>query len=470
MRAVDLFAGCGGLSLGLEWAGFEPALAVERSPMAAETHFRNFHRRGLAWDDELWASHLARSPLDQGRNGGTVVGDILEIVADHSFIEYVRDEIQPTIVAGGPPCQGFSMAGRRDPKDLRNQLPWAFLNFVEAVGPRAVIIENVVGINRAFRQAGADAPFEQLRQALAKTGEGYYVQPVELNAKHFDIPQNRPRMMLLAVRRDIAETPEFPPMVAEPWSSQAEAKGQVQPSPSPLVPAVTSPTDFLTVRHALIDLDENGYTVPPEHESYRQRDWEFAASMRHDPKGDIRDTPLNHTHRRHTTRVLERFQLYGLLRDEGIPNSILGIPYDRPEAVARQELTDILDGRGKPDDLGAPDETLVDVVMRLRTKKHTQRAIAIDQPAPTVVTLPDDYVHPTQPRIMTVRELARFQSFPDWFEFRSKETTGSHRRKVEVPQFSQVGNAVPPLLGAQVASRIKAVLTAGEKAKTPAAA
>jgi DNA (cytosine-5)-methyltransferase 1 len=81
-----------------------------------------------------------------------------------------------------------------------------------------------------------------------------------------------------------------------------------------------------------------------------------------------------------------------------------------------------------------------------------------NEPSPTVVTLPDDYVHPDEPRIMTVRELARLQSFPDWFEFRSKETTGSHRRKVEVPQYSQVGNAVPPLMAEAIGELLVATL------------
>jgi len=100
----------------------------------------------------------------------------------------------------------------------------------------------------------------------------------------------------------------------------------------------------------------------------------------------------------------------------------------------------------------------VDVVMRLATLKHTQRVVKDDEPAPTVVTLPDDYVHPSEARIMTVTELARLQSFPDWFEFRSKETTGSHRRKVEVPQYTQVGNAVPPLMAQAIGELIRDLL------------
>ena len=108
-----------------------------------------------------------------------------------------------------------------------------------------------------------------------------------------------------------------------------------------------------------------------------------------------------------------------------------------------------------PEDLG---DNLVDVVMRLDTRKHTQRVVPAHEPAPTVVTLPDDYVHPFEDRIMTVREMARFQSFPDWFEFCSKETTGSHRRKVEVPQYTQVGNAVPPLMAQAIGDRLVSLL------------
>jgi DNA (cytosine-5)-methyltransferase 1 len=79
------------------------------------------------------------------------------------------------------------------------------------------------------------------------------------------------------------------------------------------------------------------------------------------------------------------------------------------------------------------------------------------------VSLPDDYVHPEVPRTMTVREMARFQSFPDSFEFRAKETTGSLRRRVEVPQYTQVGNAVPPKMALAVGLSVKAALVIAQK-------
>lgn len=103
-------------------------------------------------------------------------------------------------------------------------------------------------------------------------------------------------------------------------------------------------------------------------------------------------------------------------------------------------------------------EELVDLVMELGTRKHSQKVLGWDMPARTVVTLPDDYVHPEKPRIFTVRELARFQGFPDTFEFLGKETTGAQRRRVEVPQYSQVGNAVSPWLSNAVGRKIAEVI------------
>jgi DNA (cytosine-5)-methyltransferase 1 len=94
----------------------------------------------------------------------------------------------------------------------------------------------------------------------------------------------------------------------------------------------------------------------------------------------------------------------------------------------------------------------------LKTKKHSQRPLKIDAPSPTVVSIPDDVIHPLYPRTFTVREQARFQSFPDYFEFRSKETTGGGKRKTEVPQYTQVGNAVPPLMAKVIGEHIKELL------------
>ena len=94
----------------------------------------------------------------------------------------------------------------------------------------------------------------------------------------------------------------------------------------------------------------------------------------------------------------------------------------------------------------------------LLTRKNMRTRLESNRQSLTILTLPDDYIHPIENRTMTVREMARLQSFDDSFEFLGKRTTGGLRRRVEVPQYSQVGNAVPPLLAYAIASEIMEIL------------
>ena len=91
-------------------------------------------------------------------------------------------------------------------------------------------------------------------------------------------------------------------------------------------------------------------------------------------------------------------------------------------------------------------------------KKHRICLMHEKNPAPTITTLPDDVLHYSEPRILTVRESARLQSFPDWFQFRGKFTTGGSRRTKECPRYTQVGNAVPPYLARAIGLAIRSVL------------
>jgi DNA (cytosine-5)-methyltransferase 1 len=471
LRFLDLFAGCGGLSLGLQEAGLELAAAVERSPMAAETHFKNFHLRKAEWDEGLWRSLLASAEVEGSHaiqvELGTVVADVWQLLEDRIAMGKLGEKGRsPDVIVGGPPCQGFSMAGRRDPKDRRNQLPWAFLEFVEKLGPKAVVIENVAGINMAFAsRGGIEPPFKQLKRALEETGKGYVVQSVEVNARSFGIPQNRPRMMLLGFRKDlaVARRAASPRHNLDLWRS-VEGFGAMGDGADPamgrlLVPRVGTRTwgiarnRELDAIEAISDLSVSGYR--PEVD-YRLGRYRYAAAMRRGVGRRNLIAPPNHVPRRHSERVVQRFDLYHFMAKEGIPTRVLGVAPDHGSSRgARGQIEQELMKAGYDPASRLPrrrsfvqpsDESLCDVIIRLSTKKHTQRVVSRLGPAPTVVTLPDDYIHPVEPRIMTVRELARIQSFPDWFEFRSKETTGSHRRRVEVPQYSQVGNAVPPLM------------------------
>ena len=121
----------------------------------------------------------------------------------------------------------------------------------------------------------------------------------------------------------------------------------------------------------------------------------------------------------------------------------------------------ILDLSGKK--ISKPDKNqLLILLSHLYTKKQTQRALKANLPAPAALSIPDDACHYHESvenqRTLTVREMARIQSFPDWYQIKSKITTGGKMRRYEVPQYTQVGNAVPPLLGLALGKVCKALI------------
>lgn len=454
MKYADLFAGCGGLSLGFERAGFQLVVAVEKSEMATETLFHNLVRP--VESAEKWKEYVKTSTLEEQYKNKVVTKELGSLLKSKEVMRQIRKE-GIDIVVGGPPCQGFSLAGRRNSEDARNKLPWQFLEFVEAVNPKAVVIENVVGMSRDFKDK--KAPFNQLQEALRSTGDGYVVQPVHVNAMHYGVPEHRPRLMILGLRKDIAKKKGIHDLDLLWHSNFSDLVGH-PPALAP-IPTVRQ-AEVRTVRDALADLV--GVPVSEQTATGKKFLREMADSaawgLKPKPKGVV----LNHTKRNHQDIAKARFELYQYLRDRGLQGKILGIPavYEKAEAV--RQLDEILADCTFPARLSSgkviakTKKELIELMLLLKTKKHSQRPLHWDKPSPTVVTLPDDYVHPDEPRIFTVRELARFQSFPDAFEFRSKETTGSDRRRVEVPQYSQVGNAVAPLLAYAVAQKFYSIL------------
>jgi len=158
---------------------------------------------------------------------------------------------------------------------------------------------------------------------------------------------------------------------------------------------------------------------------------------------------------------VDRFRLYQVLQKENVNSKVLSYWYKEnlndkeKKALILSQIDKIKYPVMSPDNVTVAMniDDMVASIIKLSTRKHSQRPLKINSPSPTVLTLPDDFIHPTSPRVMSVRELARIQSFPDMFIFKSKETTGSVRRKFEVPQYSQVGNAVAPLLAYELGKK-----------------
>lgn len=445
MKYVDLFAGCGGLSLGIEKAGGELVAAVEKSDMAARTFYHN--AVGDMSDMREWQAYVGRSLRAQLRRK-VMVSELSNVLADEDVMSSLsREDLD--LVVGGPPCQGFSLAGRRNHDDIRNRLAWEYLDFVAVTKPKAVVVENVVGMSQKF-ESQTESSFSQLRRALTETGPGYTVQAVLVNAMHYGAPQHRPRLMLIALRQDVADFLEIRVSTGI-WKSTFIDSVADRPTlaPSPVV----SKNDVFSVGDAIADLCLEVGTPASKNGAYRERLQDVSRNLH---AVTHQSTPKNHNFRTHSSRVISRFSFYRKLAEAGadvqLLNRLGGLDQEAAKAMAKSQLSEriqlpvTLQIGPHAEDLRTFTELdeLTEFAVALATKKHSQKVLRWDQPARTVVTLPDDYVHPISSRIFTVRELARFQGFPDDFEFLGKETTGSARRKFEVPQYTQVGNAVSP--------------------------
>ena len=195
LTAISLFAGCGGSSLGYKMAGYDVRLAVEWDAGAAAVYRRNF----------------PDTPIYQGDIGDLSVSEALTIA-----------ELKPgelDILDGSPPCQGFSIAGKRKFSDSRNQLFREYVRMVEGLQPRAFVMENVSGMIKGKMKL----MFAEMTRALKATG--YSVSCRLLNAWWYGVPQDRRRLIWIGVRPDLGWEPSHPvPLVKSPVSV-AEALG-----------------------------------------------------------------------------------------------------------------------------------------------------------------------------------------------------------------------------------------------------
>jgi len=394
---IDLFAGCGGLSLGLYQAGWNGVFAVEKNPCAFETLNYNLIENKNHFD---WPEWLPKEPLD-----------IIEVNKRYrKELKHLRGAID--LVAGGPPCQGFSMAGKRMEDDVRNQLVFAYIDFIKMVRPQILLFENVKGFTYAFdKKDNPDAvPYsvvvvDQLKKL------GYDVSAHVIDFSEYGVPQRRKRFILVGIQKSLEKNAgDFFAGLQNNRKSFLSERGLSKDT---------------TITDAISDLlRENGTVPTPDRKNFLSGVYGAAATpyqtyMRQDVEDFV---PQSHSFARHGVgklacfkKLLAEYPVKGK-RIDGKAREVWGI---------KQRGIYILDGQAV---------------------------------APTITNMPDDYLHYQEPRIMTVRECARIQSFPDWYEFKSKYTTGGDQRKKEVPRYSQVGNAIPPLFAHQAGLVLKEMI------------
>lgn len=374
--AVDLFAGAGGLSLGLEQAGYDVLAAIEFDPTHAAVHEYNFSYGTIFAAD-------ARTITGAEIRSGSPIGN---------------REIH--LVAGGPPCQGISLMGKRAVDDPRNELLKEFVRLVLELRPRYFLMENVAGLLVGKHTQLVD----EVVALLEESGEYSVVRPIRiLQAADYGTPQSRNRVFVMGHRKDVP-APEYPVPTHTPRTIRGEMP---QATDLPLGPSV-----FDAIGDIPNADDYDALSISDRVTGVRYgKPSEYAAVLR----GLVRD-PEDFSH----PRPLLKTELSSSNRTAHTATSVERFAATKPGTT--EKVSRFL--RLHPDG----------VANTLRAGTASDRG-AHTAPRP---------IHPLYARVITVREAARLHGYPDWFRFHVTKWAG----------FRQIGNSVPARLGRAVGAEM----------------
>jgi DNA (cytosine-5)-methyltransferase 1 len=458
-QVLDLFAGCGGMTAGFVRAGFVPVGGVENDSDAAKTYAHNFHG-----GDEKHAK--ARDIKETNPLG------LLEELG------LPPDSVD--VLVGGPPCVTFTRIGRAKLRqvmahpdafliDARSRLFVDYLRFVEALRPLALVMENV---SEFLNQDGTNVG----RQVADELKElDYEVRYTLMNAAHYGVPQGRDRFFLVAYQRRLGRAPKLPAPSHE-WDLPAGYLGgrnvalKLMRDESQRDDRFVDPDSFLPGPNPAVTLHDAIGDLPNIEPKTGRRDLAQVVAYREgEPSQFARDMRTwpgfegTGTFTAHVTRDLGARTVPG--RDARLFAAMAeGDEYPRAHALA-EALFEAAVASGE-----ATEADRVLYVPRYDPSKFPNkwRKLEWDQPARTLMAhLGKDtytHIHPDskQARVISVREAARLQSFPDGFEFPCAMN----------PAFKQIGNAVPPMLAWALAKEVYAALSewAEEAMDAPAVA
>lgn len=381
---VDLFCGAGGLSLGFIEAGYKVVLANDIQDVCCETYKFNH--------PELPSEKV-------------ILGDIGEVLDAFSIPEEVD------VVAGGPPCQGFSSANKHHKviDDSRNILYKYFIEAVTKFAPKFVVMENVRGMLKVANQVISD--YGDITVTVNGKEEHYIADYKLLNSQNFGVAQSRERLIYIAVRSDIAKKYGISPTsiyeaieasMTYNFRTLREALEFIRPLESPRIKGLTNVDDEVTGKK----VDVNGFTGT---------DNEYLSDI-----NCGRTIPFVFNHKaRYASDI--NYQIFERL--------------DQGDDATNEKIKDIMP-----------------YSHRNHCFKDKYYKLIADKPCRTITAhLRMDclsHIHPFQIRTITPREAARIQSFPDDYLF-----LGAYLKT-----YMQVGNAVPPLMAKHIAAAIKPYL------------
>lgn len=449
-RVLDLFAGCGGLSLGLQKSGFEIAAAIEFDPDAARSHGINFHEGSDLHSKARDITKISPAQLTA------------ELKLGHPSAAF-------DIIVGGPPCQAFARVGRSKLREVaehpeafrhdpRARLYIEYLNYVTACAPMAVLMENVPDI---LNHGGHNIAEEVCEVLEAK---GYIAGYTLLNAAYYGVPQTRERMFLIAYAKEVADQISFPKPThwinlpsgyegsrAVALKMIAERKDQTFRYHKPPVADNNLPT-AITVEEAIGDLPKidarkllaSGHLVrgarrfdKPIPYPKRTKLTLFAKIMREWHKFEAGLSLKDHV-----IRYLPRdYPLFARM----LPGDQYPEAAKHAEAMFEERIAQLKkEGKSVKKNSRLWLEIRASIVPPYADNKFPNkwRKMEANRPSRTLLAHlgKDGYSHihydSDQARTISVREAARLQSFPDGFVF-----SGTMN-----PAFRQIGNAVPPLL------------------------
>ena len=377
LKSVDFFCGAGGLSVGFERSGFETVFATDWDTAAIETF--NFNRPGKSR-----VAHQA---------------DIKTL-----FLDKISGQaFKADVVTGGPPCQSFSTANRqRIIDDPRNNLYKEFVRCCDAMKPKAIVMENVLGIRKVSEQILEDFK-----------GIGYCGEMFTFNSAEFGVPQNRRRVVFILFRSSSLKSASN--KIAAFKASIDKAKSEA--TPRALVDAVSGLRELTPKKvknRTDIEDDESGYSVDKPAAGGRKAYLE-AINGPHPLAGSL---IFNHKARYNNPRDVKIFSRLPQGANSLHPSIADIMPYKSRNGIFKDKYFKLV-----------ADDACKTVCAHMKFDCNM-------------------YIHPTQPRGLTPRESARVQSFPDNYVF--KGTLGQW--------YQQIGNAVPPLLAFHIAESLKAAL------------